>query len=300
MITQNDITKFKDQGYLIVKNVFSKEEILKYRKKALDSVRPYTTADKGAFFFAGFHEIDLTQDFLSNPEFREVILEPRIVEISKKVLGDTPAFFGFSRMNVAYEGITMKPHRDNIDHSKSKGLDWKCDDYSIFRIGIYLQDYTQEGGRIWVNPESHKGPNEGKKAVVVTHEIGDVVVWDYRSKHSVSTIHPKFTFGYKMPSALEFLYHRLYSMFVPTNRKRLKEPRVYFHILFGLDDTHADRVFDRWKDTEHWLVKMWRNSNYDEEAKILAAQANIKLLDYNKRIKEYNQKSALTKSPIEQ
>lgn len=263
-LSKLEIARFKEDGFLTVQNVFSREEISRFRKKILQIIDKGNSPDVTDVMFLNYSSILMNKDFLVYPELREIMLDDRILTIVKSILGPSPVYFGFSKMFVNYEKRCLPAHRDNYNPIE----DW-ADDYSLLRIGLYLQDHSRNGGGLWVNAQSHKGIKKGKiMPTCVTGKEGSVAVWDFRSKHSVSSFSPHLLKGLKVPTFLELMYHRLYKLFISTNRKKLKKPRIFLHLLFAKDDLHLKRVVTKLsgeKKDGFWLKEQMRNTSYDQE-----------------------------------
>src|SRR6185312_9768049 len=108
-----DKATFERDGYLIVKNVFTKDEVEQIRKEAYASAEQdkqknlsfgYNPKLSSATYFRG--------DVLSKPQLRHVLLDDRIVQIAKIILGGDPVYFGDSNYQIGtgFRGY----HRDNI------------------------------------------------------------------------------------------------------------------------------------------------------------------------------------------
>lgn len=72
--------ELEQNGWVVVKNVFTKEEALDFRKRAFLSVQDKTI--KG--------------DLLSNPYLEHFIYDDRIIKIATELLGAEPVYFGDS------------------------------------------------------------------------------------------------------------------------------------------------------------------------------------------------------------
>ncbi|HET6224943.1 MAG TPA: phytanoyl-CoA dioxygenase family protein, partial [Bacteroidia bacterium] len=168
-----DKQKFDQEGFLLIKNVFSKEEIAQIRKDAyaefeLDTKKNLTFRNasklaRNARFAKG--------DILSKEHLRKYLLDDRILFLVKKVLGGEPVYFGDSNYHfgVGFRGF----HRDNVDRTDRTAPDWQGE-YPIVRLAIYLQDHKNYSGGLKIRVGSHI--NESGKPVFVDSEEGDVVI----------------------------------------------------------------------------------------------------------------------------
>ena len=86
---------FWQNGYLLIRDVFSEAEIEELRARVLESVP------------------DGCGDILSESVLREVLLDDRLLNIAQKILGGKPVYFGDSccvKGNISYGW-----HKDNAD-----------------------------------------------------------------------------------------------------------------------------------------------------------------------------------------
>jgi hypothetical protein len=191
-LTQEQINKLKDDGFLLIKRVFSKEEILEMKKVASNfcSLNNYDT---------------VIGDALSLKGMAEYVLDDRLVSIAKDVLGDEIIYFGDSALH-------CKPN-NRIFHNDARGDKWdpSNSDYPLYRMGFFFQDHYSHSGGIKFRAGSHKKVlyyskffktltisifkiligklsikalfNTGE-IVNAKSEIGDVVIWNLRTEHS--------------------------------------------------------------------------------------------------------------------
>ena len=150
--------QFYRDGFTVIRNVFDKHEIDKLRD-ALHDIRQksrergdtlYDNAQPLASFIKGdlcsFRELD---------DFDFVVCNKRIVEGVKSLIGDDLVYFGES--NTQTGTAARGNHKDNriIDREDASGYDWKGD-YSLVRVGLYLNDSDSTSGGLKVIPGSHK------------------------------------------------------------------------------------------------------------------------------------------------
>jgi hypothetical protein len=157
----------EDRGWVLVRGVFSKDEISKFREDVLGAARSRPTGD-----------------VLSDPALREVLLHERYLRVVKAVVGPRPVYFGDSNWAADYYPGTIGFHKDNPDKERQSAPDWQTP-YSIFRFGIYLQDCLKFSGGLCLRDRSHHtiDVNAGQ-SFAVPSEPGDVVAWSHRTTHS--------------------------------------------------------------------------------------------------------------------
>ena len=191
-LKQEQINKLEDDGFLLIKGVFSKEEILEMKKSATNfcSLNNYGT---------------VIGDAMSLEGMAEYLLDDRLVSIAKDVLGEEIIYFGDSALH-------CKPN-NRIFHNDARGDNWdpSNSDYPLYRMGFFFQDHASHSGGIKFRVGSHKKLlyysnflktlfmglfkiligklsvkallNTGK-IVNAKSEIGDVVIWNLRTEHS--------------------------------------------------------------------------------------------------------------------
>src|SRR3954464_10997710 len=102
--TRVDVPKFWNQGYLLIRNVFSRDEIGEFRRDALECGRRRA-------------------DLLSHPGLRKALLDDRVLGIAAQILGDTPVYYGDSTANLGQHAFGF--HKDNADRDDANAPDWK-------------------------------------------------------------------------------------------------------------------------------------------------------------------------------
>src|SRR5262245_18101309 len=128
--TRVNVPEFWDEGYLVIRIVFSPTEIERFRRPALENRQ-----GKG--------------DLLSHPELRKPLLDDRVLSIAAQILGDTPVYYGDSSCNLGQHAFGF--HKDNADRSDPNAPDWKGK-YTQIRFGLYLQDHSWHSGGLRVIP----------------------------------------------------------------------------------------------------------------------------------------------------
>ena len=139
-----------------------------------DNAQPLASFIKGDL--CSFRELD---------DFDFVVCNKRIVEGVKSLIGDDLVYFGES--NTQTGTAARGNHKDNriIDREDASGYDWKGD-YSLVRVGLYLNDSDSTSGGLKVIPGSHKIPTSHfyRGGVNVSAKAGDLVVWFLTTTHS--------------------------------------------------------------------------------------------------------------------
>jgi len=230
---------FKKNGYYIVRNVFTENEIKSFRSLAYETleqdkknnlVTNVATNIKNVYYPLG--------DLLGKP-IKKLLLSDKVLEIAAEILGETPIYFRDStyQIGVGDRGF----HRDNVDRIANVGQDWDGE-YGIIRIGVYMQDHDKYSGGLKVI----KGSNNGKstKKIFVDSKAGDVVIWNLRTLHSGNAarlkLFPNLVLGYRLENALpKFLF------------KDSQQERISCFMSFAKEGVHLNRYLK-----EYMQVKM--------------------------------------------
>lgn len=267
-----DKKKFEEDGFLLFKNLFTKEEIEAFRA---DCYRQYEIDTKKGLNF-NFQKIkarSLRGDLISKALIRKMMLDDRIIFIVKELLGPEIVYFGDSafQFGVGFRGF----HRDNVDREFNSGPDWDGD-YSIVRYGLYLQDHSKCSGGLKVKQGSHK--NKSGKSILLDIDAGDFAIWSLRTLHSGNAVRLKM-----FPNTPLDYFER----FVPDF---LKIPETKERILaacsFAKKGKHLDRYINEYMNKAQPVILNMKNSPLDEEALNDLKQKGITLVrpndDYGK------------------
>lgn len=135
--------KFHQDGYLVVRNIFSKEEI-EYYKSALVKL----SVDRKAKW-------TLPDGVCQHAQFWKAIFNQKILDNVREVLGSEIKFLQHNDLHVGFSSFGW--HRDNVCRTFGQGPDWdeSEDDYQLVRVGIYLQD-KKTGFRLGMIPGTHR------------------------------------------------------------------------------------------------------------------------------------------------
>ena len=258
--------QFEQQGYLIVRNVFTPDEVTQLRQSAYEhrdrqQQLGQVTQVKQAASVKG--------DLLSKEGLGWVIYDPRIVSIATDILGGTPTYFADSTYQIGTG--TRGFHRDNIDrHQFGQGTDWD-DAYHMIRFGVYLQDHDSYSGGIRFKAGSHRA--DGGSDVFADTRAGDVVLWDLRTLHSGNARRMKVLNNLPLHVGLE---NRLPDFLF----REQQGERVSLFFSYGLANQHLDRYVE-----QHVVKRMQeslRLSDYTPETLQQAERNKVKVLDVKK------------------
>jgi len=271
-----DASKFWEEGYLVIKSIFTQEEIeaLRLEVESFDQ-----TVEKGSS----------RGDILSNENdgISKLIYDPRILGAAKDILGKVPVYFGDSTISIGSHHRGW--HKDNRipDRFQHHLADWNSQ-YSLIRFGVYLQDHKHYSGGLAIRAGSHNpsrlvkklnkisfpflseklnrristrwsiwAANFYGKARILDIEVGDLVVWNQRATHSGNAIRNKLLPKLKMPKLLEdHLPKRL--------QRNYHKSRIALFMTYGLDDDHLARAIEYLKKRKY-MVNSWKKSEVSNE-----------------------------------
>jgi hypothetical protein len=268
-----DKKRFDEEGYLIVKNVFSPEEIESLREKAyhqyeLDTKKGLAFTIPGIPSKARYSKGDL----LSKELLRDTLLDDRILTIARTILGSNDIiYFGDSsyQLGVGLRGF----HRDNIDRTDYNGPDWKGE-YTLIRIGIYLQDHKNYSGGLKIKIGSHKQPSG--KPIFVGTEVGDVALWSLKTLHSGNGVRIKFFPNLSIDKGEGRIPDFL--------KKDEAKERISFFMTFAVRSSHMDRYIKEYTLKRKDTLEHAKASKFDSSVFETARQKNLEIL---KPIPEY-------------
>ena len=93
MLNEDKIKQFWKDGYLIVKNVYSKNEVEAYRN--FISKESKKNLGEESVNYKELEQKNL-KDVLSYPELQSVILNKKLISTIRDILGDEVAYWGYS------------------------------------------------------------------------------------------------------------------------------------------------------------------------------------------------------------
>jgi hypothetical protein len=256
-----DTESYWKNGYTIVRNVFTPEEIQNLREGAFASRESRGRA---------------SGDLLSNPWLKSILVDGRLVEIAREILGrDDIVYYGDSTYTI--KPGTVGYHKDNADRSDPNAPDWQGDRYTQIRFGIYLQDHKKHSGGLNVRRGSHNIPsNTGGKTVYLRSGVGDVGVWSLRTSHSAGGVILKFPRWINPdPARVKWYPKRLHA---PRH-----QDRISLFAALGADDHHAARYIEYLK-TRTYMVNIFRASVYDDDTLREAEKVGLHVRDMRKEI----------------
>jgi hypothetical protein len=262
---QIDTKKFNQEGFVIIRNVFTESEIEDLRQTVRGTLEQDLQTDRASLFKDKNKNVYYTVgDLLSKP-LSKLLLDDRIIKIASEILGAQPTYFGESNYQV---GIGDRGfHRDGVDRVYPIGPDWE-DGYKIIRLGVYLQSHDKTSGGLKVQVGSNRKAH-GKR-IILDVKAGDVVVWDLRTYHSGNAVRmkilPNLPLGYRVENMLPSFLVR-----------NSPEERMSCFMVFGEDNKHLHRHIEKHhklKNSKHIQV-----SNWDDALVTLLKSKGVKIVD---------------------
>lgn len=262
-----DKKKFDEEGYLVLPKVFSVAEIEMFRKLVYEQYE----IDKSKKIDFQLQNLPTKAkynkgDLLSKEKLFHVLLDDRILQIARVILGsDEIVYFGDSSYQI---GTGLRGfHRDNIDRNDLNGPDWK-DEYTLIRIGIYLQDHKNYSGGLKIKVGTHKNANG--KTVFVDSEVGDVAVWSLKTLHSGNAVRLKL-----LPElSIEKGEDKIPSFL----KKEEQHERISFFMTFALESNHLNRFINEYTLKRQDTLENLKASKYNKVALDFIDIKKVKLL----------------------
>lgn len=248
-------TDFEANGWVIIKDFFTKSEIENIRSGTLKSIAQKQTK----------------QDLLCNPYLSDLtVLNPKIIALMKELLQGDPVYIGDS--SISNKDLAMSLHKDNPDRFDGNAPDWRSK-YNVLRMGIYLQDYTNDSGGLILRDKSHLFPTRWKgKIINVKSKPGDLVVWNLRTTHSGNAKRLKFAPSLDLnPYLCKVLPGFLF--------KPAPEERMALFLSYGVEGPHMDRYIEYLKSRKYG-VERWRSMDVTPELIEKGKRNGLKILNF--------------------
>ncbi|MEO0898426.1 MAG: phytanoyl-CoA dioxygenase family protein [Bacteroidota bacterium] len=166
MINEEIAAKFREQGFVYVKEALPREEALAYRKKieelsGIDSTNFDSFEGKGDLTakLSGKknYRLYVKPGMVSaNKEFWNLPAHPNIVKHARMIMGEQVKFLQNDSVAAGFSSPGW--HRDSVHRTFGVGADWdeSRNPYQLIRVGIYLQSYEESQFKFGVIPGSHK------------------------------------------------------------------------------------------------------------------------------------------------
>jgi len=265
---------FKDRGWALIKNVFSANEITRFREVANQLKTEQYSAD-----------------LLGHPLTRTILFDDRILNVVKQLLEtDELVYFGDSSCTISKTPGSAHFHKDNPDKLNGNGPDWQ-EEYPVIRLGIYLQNHDKFSGALAIRDKSHNTNDiTAGSAFYVDNQVGDLSVWYLTTTHAGYSKRLKIAPNFFLNTSLYRFVPDF--MFVPEEQYRI----AYF-MTFGKKGPLLDRYL-RYLQTREYMVQAWKKTRYDQACFDFAKSKNIELIDMYPKVKDVDE-STLNRSHVE-
>ena len=152
-------TAYREQGYIVVPEIFSADEIAAMREVVDDLIAGAAglTEHDDIYDLEPSHTPEqprvrrIKAPFKVHPIFDEMVRHPRLIAVLSQLLGpDLRLYGGKLNMKAAGYGSPVEWHQDWAFYPHTN------DD--VLAVGVMLDDMTPDNGPMLVLPGSHKGP----------------------------------------------------------------------------------------------------------------------------------------------
>ena len=246
------------EGYVVIPNVFSSEEIddivLRVKSSAKKDIEANLVNDESNTikYVKNSKKENLVVIFelLSRPDLEKyhwIILNERIVKIVQELIKEPFCYFGESMVQIG-EGVRGF-HKDNVSRDNANHNDWKSN-YDVFRLGVYAQDTASYSGGLQIRKRSHLVASRWiGRPKNLRLKKGDIVVWKLTLTHSGNTLLPSVfpNFPYLLPRLTSMMPRWLFrpyemsrvALFMTFGASNSKHTNNYIkNIKYGRDDWH--------------------------------------------------------------
>ena len=235
MLSKKEIANFWKDGFIIVRDVYSKDEISEYRNfVSKESVKYFGNES------SNYKELEVNnfKEILSYPEIQSVILNKKLIDSVKNILEGEVVYWGNSSFR-----WNEKAYRRFHNDAKN---DFDCPfttKYPLVRVGVYLQDHSSysNGLKIWKGTRhtlrygrkllkkifkengslKYLLPQQFYKSINVNTKAGDVVISNLRTCHSGGALRIKYLSNISFHPIVEnFIERYLPSFVLPLERER--------------------------------------------------------------------------------
>jgi len=185
-ISEDSLLKLKEYGYIIIKNFYTINDIIKMRKIIL-----HNAFIKKNILFMGDRS-GSKPDFINDHDYKELIPLLKLNEIHHLMKHIFNAPFHLCMHNDIGINRIVNWHKDTLNNQykifQKKNI-WKSYDnenHEIYKFLIYLQDHSNNIGGLTVIEKSHLIPeiiiDENNKKCI-NSSICDIIIFDQRITH---------------------------------------------------------------------------------------------------------------------
>ena len=152
MVSEADKKFYDENGYLIVRNVLTQEEMSFLRKRALEIFN----SDEWKVSESNTNRT-ITDIYRYFPDIMRVSLSKKVVDTVKSLLESDDIIL--TPETAMMKGFYPTWHKDTTTQEKYGHFFHKRPDFRMVRCGIYMQDNDEHGGGLSVFAGSHKTPD---------------------------------------------------------------------------------------------------------------------------------------------
>ncbi len=236
-LAELDVEKFWEDGYAILPDVYTDQEVEEMREEIRDHHRH------------GGGE-------LATSKMRHVLTDGRMAAVAQKLLDTDEVLYG-GDSSATINGKIRVWHKDNTDRLDSDAPDWDSR-YTQLRFGVYLQDHTEHTGGLNLKVGSHdicdlsSGPT-----IYCRNSPRDLLVWSMRMTHSgAGTLLKDPNARFPEPNEWDKFPE---DEIAPEHDERMA---IFAHI--GANDSHGARYLDYLR-TRTYIVNAWRARPFTPE-----------------------------------
>tara|TARA_B100000575_G_scaffold293142_1_gene303614 strand:- start:1402 stop:2289 length:888 start_codon:yes stop_codon:yes gene_type:complete len=295
MNTQEIKESFWKNGYAVIRNVYTDEQILRFRNFIKDKGEEITGTEKKDWRTLKGEGL---KDVLSYEELRDAILNKKLLQTIKHIYDDEDIYYwGYSRFRYnekTYRNTHNDAKNDNNNPFKTK--------YPILRVGIYLQDHKNYSDGLKIFKKSCHTLKLGRtllKTIIKQRELryllpqrfssvnidsqaGDVILWNLRTCHSANAVRMRFIKNISVRPTIEnFLEKYFPKLLLPRENDRA----VIFSDFGKMSETLVDYLKHNLK--QPGVYNPIKNSNFlVEEIISRSKELGLNILDIRKYEKE--------------
>ena len=176
MINIEDKKSFFENGYLIIRSIFTQDEVMRIKQIALS----YFADESNHYVYHNCGKV-LPNFFEYIPELRTV-MNQKIIDISKELIGDVKYLYHSDLHYNMFNNWHRDLSNNYIDNFESEEIFKKA---QIYKVGIYLQDHQENNQGLSLIPKSHTIFDENKfgDSIDIHSNIGDIIIFDQRIMH---------------------------------------------------------------------------------------------------------------------
>jgi ectoine hydroxylase-related dioxygenase (phytanoyl-CoA dioxygenase family) len=165
MLSDEQIENFRNDGYLIVPNILTSDEVSFLRNRIT------TIFNSDEWKKSVYNTAQVLSDVYNTfPEFIDITINEKIISIVKSLLGEKPVLMPETAIHYQFytgwhKDTTSQERAGNTFHKKPESL--------MIEAGFYLQDNDEYGGGLTVMQGSHNSNDVFKDTSILDYTISD-------------------------------------------------------------------------------------------------------------------------------